>query len=56
VKLTITCGSFTNNTGDGLDLNVSGVGTITLKGVVSSGNGGLDINTYGNTPVTARTC
>jgi hypothetical protein len=53
--VTITCGSFTNNTGIGLDIDTT-PGTITLKGVVYSGNLAGNFNWHGDTPVVSRTC
>jgi hypothetical protein len=54
-NVTITCGSFTNNTGIGLDIDTT-PGTITLKGVVYSGNLAGNFNWHGDTPVVSRTC
>jgi hypothetical protein len=51
--VTITCGSFTNNTGNGLDIDSGG---ITLKGVVYSGNVAGNFDWHGDTPVVSRTC
>jgi hypothetical protein len=52
--VTIACGSFTNNTGIGLDIQTST--TITLKGVVYSGNLAGNFDWHGTTPSISRTC
>jgi len=41
-NVTLTCGSFTNNAGNGV--NVTASGTLTMIGVVASGNGATDIS------------
>jgi hypothetical protein len=53
--VTIACGSFTNNTGRGMD--ITSVGLITLKGVTSSGNSMSDVFNGSATPDSSiRSC
>jgi hypothetical protein len=60
-NVTITCGSFTANASDGIDVTYAGV--LTLKGVVAAGNGGIDTYYFDSSPttvpadvVTVRSC
>jgi hypothetical protein len=51
-SITLTCGSLTNNEGNGYNLTSTG-GTITLKGIFTFGNLGNNSNVA---PVISRTC
>jgi len=53
-NLTISCGSVTSNDDDGLDISI--LGTLTLKRLVSSGNTNLDYNLSYGSYVPVRTC
>lgn len=56
-NITLMCGSFTNNTGNGVDIDTNAPGIKKLVGIFAAGNGATQISNNGSGAlVTVRTC